>query len=424
LKILRAEIFHTPRNPFDSEANLAALPDGGLAIENGRIAACGDYSDVRKAHPDAAIRDLRGGFLLPGFIDTHIHFPQVRIVGGLGHSLLDWLELLTLPEEARLADVAYASTIAHEFVASLAAHGTTTALVFGAHFTGAVAALFEAARCAGLRIVSGLVLADRLLRPELHQSPDAAFEDSEALINRFQSYAVTPRFALSTSEPMLEVCRALLKKYPKLHFTTHINENVREVQQVAQLFPWALDYLSVYERFELAGRRSVFAHNVQVTDSELYRLKAHNSSIAHCPASNAALGSGIFPMRRHLEARVRFALGTDIGGGIGFGMMKESLQSYLLQRVAPQPVTLSPGQMLYLATRAGAEALAMEDDIGDFSAGKAADYVYVRPPGRSVLEGVIKNCEEPSRRLAAILTLAGQESIRETAVFGEPVYEA
>ncbi|MES1262046.1 MAG: guanine deaminase, partial [Acidobacteriota bacterium] len=349
MEILRAGIFHTPQNPFDSPASLIALPDGGLLVSEGRIAACGDYAAIRAASPSAAVRDLRGGFLLPGFIDTHIHFPQGRIIGGLGYSLLDWLDRLTLPEEARFADAGYASAAAREFVHHLAANGTTTSLVFGSHFAPATAALFEAAGRAGLRVVSGLVLADRGLRADLHQTPDAAFEASKLLAVRFHGrerlgYAVMPRFALSTTEPMLEVCQTLLREHPSLHFTTHINENVREVEAVARLFPWAGDYLSVYERFGLAGRRSVLAHNVQATDGELRRLAARQCSVAHCPASNAALGSGIFPMRRHLDARVRFALGTDVGGGTGFGMMKEALMAYLMQRVAPAPLTLSPGQ--------------------------------------------------------------------------------
>jgi guanine deaminase len=416
--ILRAAIFHTPGNPFDSSDALGAFPDGALAIAEGRVAACGDYSDVRRGYPDAPVRDLRGGYLLPGFVDTHTHFPQVRILGGLGYSLLEWLDALTLPEEARLEDAVYACTIAKEFVHNLAAHGTTTSLVFGSHFPDAMAALFHEAAKAGVRVISGLVLADRNLRPELHQTPDAAYTASLALIRRFPSrYAVTPRFALSTSEPMLEVCETLLQQHPGLHFTTHINENVREVEEVARLFPWAVDYLAVYERFGLAGRRSVFAHNVQSTNPELQRLAGHDSSVAHCPASNAALGSGIFPMRRHLDARVRFALGTDVGGGIGFGMVKEALQAYLMQRVAHDPLTLSPAQMLYLATRAGAEALELGNEIGDFGVGKSADYVYLQLP-------VATNFEDPERILAAIMTLAGAGSIREVAVEGELVYEA
>ncbi len=423
MNILRAAIFHTPRNPFLTANALVAHTDGALAIENGKVVDCGDYGSVAKAHPDATVRDLRGGYILPGFIDAHVHFPQVRMLGGLGYGLLDWLEQLTLPEEARMADAAYASAIAQEFVAALASHGTTTALVFGSHFAGATGALFAASEKRGLRILSGLVLSDRLLLPELHQTPDAAYRDSKALIERFGSrrYAVTPRFAFSASEAMLSVCQTLLRENPSSLFTTHINESGQEIDQVARLFPWAPDYLAVYERFGLIGPRSVLAHNVHPSDGELQRLAARGATIAHCPCSNAALGSGIFPMRRHLEANVRFALGTDVGGGIGFGMLKEGLQAYLMQRVVPEPITLSPGQMLYLAARAGAEALGMEDQTGDFERGKAADFVYLRPPEGSVLAGVLKRVEDPERIMAAIFTLAGAESVKEVRVAGVPV---
>ena len=213
----RATIFHTPRSPFRNDGALVALPDGGLATQQGRIVACGDYSDVQKNYPDATAHDLRGGFLLPGFVDTHVHYPQSRILGGLGYSLLDWLDQLALPEEAKLADVNYAIEVAGEFTQALAGHGTTTAMVFGSHFPGATAALFKAAAERGLRIFSGLVLADRNLRPELHQSPEAAYRDSKALINCFHrkqriGYAVTPRFALSASDGMLEVCQSAVAR--------------------------------------------------------------------------------------------------------------------------------------------------------------------------------------------------------------------
>jgi guanine deaminase len=424
VNILRAAIFHTPRNPFLESRALAAYPDGALVIEGGRVLACGEYAEMRAAYPVAEVRDLRGGYILPGFVDTHVHFPQVRIIGGLGYSLLDWLEQLTLPEEARLADVAYASAVASEFAGALAAHGTTTALVFGSHFVPATAALFEAAEKRGLRVFSGLVLSDRSVREELRQHPYAAYRDCLALIERFPRYAVTPRFALSASESILEVCGALMRERPNLLFTTHINENPREVHEVAKLFPWAGDYLSVYERFGLIGRNSVLAHNIHASDDELRRLAVVRATIAHCPASNAALGSGIFPLARHVRAGVRLALGTDIGGGTGFGMMKEALQCYLMQRVATDAEIVSPAQMLYLVSRAGAEALGIENETGDFAAGKAADLVYLRPADGSVLASVLQHAgdQSPERTIAALFTLAGADSIEEVQVSGHAVF--
>jgi guanine deaminase len=429
VELLRAPLFHTPTDAFRDDHALVAHEDGGLLIRDGRIAASGDYAAVRATCPDAPTVDWRGGFLLPGFVDTHLHFPQLRIIGGMGRTLLDWLEHVALPEEARMADVAYASNTARNFVRALAAHGTTTALAFGSHFSSATAALFEAAEREGVRLISGLIVSDRLLRPELHQSPQDAYRDSTELIRRFHGrgrllYAVTPRFALSTTEPMLEMCQTLLAEHEGLRLQTHINESTGEIAGVQPLFPWAADYLAVYERFELTGSRAVLAHNVHPTDSELERLAASRTSIAHCPSSNAALGSGLFPLSRHLAAGVPCALGTDVGGGVGFGMLKEALQAYLMQRVTPDGLILNAAQLCFLATRAGAEAIGLGHEIGDFLPGKAADLVYLRPPVGSPLAEVLERAETSAEVLAAIFTLAGAESVQEVRVDGSPVYRA
>lgn len=426
-ELLRAPLFHTPRNPFRDSTALECYADGGLLVSGGRIAGCADYASLRAAHPDVPTVDLRGGYLLPGFVDTHIHFPQLRVLGGLGRSLLDWLEHCALPEEARMADHSYACRVAREFVHALVCHGTTTALVFAAHFAPATAALFEAAQAAGLRVAAGLVLSDRQLRPELHQTPERAYRESNLLIERFHqqgrlSYAVTPRFALSASEAMLEVCQTLLGEHEGLLLQTHLNENVQEISEVKRLFPWAADYLAVYERFGLSSPKAVMAHDVHPTGSELERLAASGTVIAHCPSSNAALGSGLFPLKRHINAGVRCALGTDVGGGTGFGMLKEALQAYLLQRVAPDGLLLDAGHLLYLATRAGAEALGLAEETGDFGVGKSADLVYLRPPDDSPLAAVLEREQSPEQALAAIFTLAGAESVREVRVAGSVVY--
>lgn len=424
MELLRSTIFHTPAG------KLACHEDGGLLIRDGRVAACGDFEGVRAAHPQAAqtaLTDWRGGFLLPGFVDAHVHFPQLRIIGALGRSLLDWLEHVALPEEGRMRDAAYAQDTARKFVHALAAHGTTTAMVFGAHFSPATAALFDAADAAGLRVISGLVVSDRLLLPELHHTPEEAYRESTGLIQRYHGrarllYAVTPRFAFSTTEAMLEVCQTLLSEHQDVRLQTHINENTDEIVRLAKLFPWAGDYLAVYEKYSLSGKRSVMAHNVHPTNSELERLAAADTSIAHCPASNAVLGSGCFPMRRHVVAGVGCALGTDVGGGVGFGMLKEGLHAYLVQRLSPDGMSLNAGQLLHLATLAGAEAVGLGSEIGDFSAGKAADLVFLKPPEGSVLESAVRRAESPEDILASLFTMAGAESVREVRVAGEVVY--
>jgi guanine deaminase len=426
-ELLRAPLFHTPRNPFQDSGALESFPDGGLLIRDGRIAACGDFSALHAAHRDTAVVDLRGGYLFPGFIDTHIHFPQLRVLGNLGRSLLDWLDQCALPEEARMEDHSYATQVAREFVHALLSHGTTTALAFGAHFAPATAALFEAAESAGLRLASGLVISDRNLRPELHHTPDRAYRESKLLIDRFHGhgrllYAVTPRYALSASESILEVAQTLLTEHPGLLFQTHLNENVQEIAEVARFFPWAADYLAVYERFGLIRPSAVLAHNVHPTDSELSRLAAGGATVAHCPCSNAALGSGLFPFHRHLNAGVPVALGTDVGGGTGFGMLKEGLQAYLLQRIAPDGMLLNASHLLYLATRAGADALGLANETGDFSPGKSADCTYLRPPAHSPLAEVLEREENPERVLAAFFTMGGAESVHQVRIAGSVVH--
>jgi guanine deaminase len=425
-EILRATILHTPRNPFVEERALDAYADGALVIAGGRIRAIGEYSILKDSAPHAVVSDWRGSVILPGFIDTHVHFPQTRIVGGLGWPLLDWLRVHALPEEVRMGDPAYAGAVATEFIRALARHGTTTALVFGAHFGEATECLFQAACAGGIRIASGLVLSDRLLPTELCQTPEQAYRISRDLIARYhgrngQRYAVTPRFALSVSEGMLEVCAALLREQPDLLFQTHLNENPEEIAEVHTAYPWAENYLAVYDRYLLAGPGSVFAHDVHVKDAELARLAGSGASVAHCPSSNAVLGSGIFPMNRHLAAGVPFALGTDVGAGIGFGILKESLQCYMMQRVLPDGMLLSPAHLLYLATRAGAEALGLAAETGDFTPGKSADLVRLCPAEGTPLAAAVERAESLPGMLAALIAQAGSESVQEVRVRGEAV---
>jgi guanine deaminase len=221
---------------------------------------------------------------------------------------------------------------------------------------------------------------------------------------------------------MLEICQQLMTGHPEVLLQTHINESLAEIGELKRLFPWADDYLAVYERFSLSSTRSVMAHNVHPTASELERLASAGTAVAHCPGSNAALGSGCFPLRRHVDAGVTCALGTDVGGGLGFGMLKEGLQAYLMQRLAPDPKQLDAARLLYLATRAGAEALGLDGDIGDFQPGKAADFVHIRPPAGSVLEAAVHHAADPAQALAALFTLGGAESVCEVRVEGDVVF--
>ncbi|MGZ4232027.1 MAG: guanine deaminase [Solirubrobacteraceae bacterium] len=425
--IVRAQVAHTPLNPFVEEGALVSFVDGAVAFSEGRILACGPFASVSEGFAGASVMDARDSLLLPGFVDCHIHYPQVRMIGAMGLELLDWLRERALPEEARMGDPAYASAVAFEFVRGLAAAGTTTALVFGSHFPGAQEALFSAALKSGLRITSGLVVSDRGLLPELEVSPSQALDANRELISRWHGrglmrYAVTPRFSASCSEEMLAVCGELAADTEGLLFTTHMNETLDEISLVRSTFPWAGDYLETYERFGLLGSRSVFAHDVHPTDDELRRLGSAGATVAHCPSSNAFLGSGLFPLRRHLDAGVRVALGADVGAGTGFSMLKEGLMAYQTQMLMRSGVRLGAAELLWLATGAGAAALGLASEVGDLEPGKSADFVLVRPPAGSTLEAVLGRSESVEEALGAVFTLAREESIAEVRVAGKVVW--
>jgi guanine deaminase len=426
--IVRARLAHTPRNPFAVDGALEVFEDGGLAFADGRILGCGPFDDVQAGYPGAEILDARDTILLPGFVDCHVHYPQIGVIGSMGLELLEWLELRCLPEEARLADSGYAASVAERFVRGLAGNGTTTALVFGSHFPRAQEALFAAALASGLRIASGLVVSDRGLRSELHVSASAALKESRSLIERWHGrglirYAVTPRFSVSCSDEMLAVCGSVLRSADGLLFTTHLNETVGEIELVASLFAGARDYLETYERHGLVGERSVFAHDVHVSDDELRRLAGADAAVAHCPSSNSFLGSGLFRLRRHLDAGVRVGLGTDVGAGTGFSLLKEGLAAHEVQMLlGEEGVRLSPAHLLWLATAGGAHALGVGDEVGDLSVGKSADFVLVRPRFGSTLAAVLERSESLEDTLGAVFTLAREESIAEVRVAGNVVW--
>lgn len=428
MTIYRGTVLDTPDSPFDG-GRLRVESDGGIAVTEGVIVERGPFAQVRAARPDDEVVDLTGGLLLPGLVDTHVHFPQVRVIGGLGMPLLDWLDRCALPEEARMADAAYARAVAAEFVDGLLRAGTTTALAFGAHFAPAVDALFERAAEVGLRISSGLVVSDRLLRPDLLITPEQAYSDGLALAGRWHGkdrlrYAVTPRFSLSTSDALLESCAALVRDVDGALITSHVNENTVEVETVRGLFPHCADYVDTYGRYGLLGPRSVLAHNVHATDAELDQLAATGAAVAHCPSSNSALGSGLFPLRRHVERGVRVALGTDVGGGTSFSLLREGLQAYFVQSLlGAAGLPLTPAHLLYLATRAGALALGLGEQVGDLSVGRQFDAVWVGAgdddTAGGTLDVVLRHAADPDDALAKVFALAGPSDVHGVWVGGD-----
>ena len=425
MTIIRARVLDTPDDP-SAGGELRSDEDVSFLLTDGVIAQRGDHATIRAAHPDVEVLDLRDGVLLPGLVDTHVHYPQVRAMGALGMPLLEWLDQCALPEEARLAEPAYAAAVAEEFVAGLVAAGTTTALVFGSHFAPAVDALFSRAEQVGLRVTSGLVVSDRNLPSALLTTPERAYDESVALAARWHGrgrlrYAVTPRFSYSTSDAVLAACGAVHAEVGGSWFTSHLNESVAEVGEVARLFPGSRHYVDTYDRHGLVGARSVLAHNVHPTDDELRVLGARGASVAHCPTSNAALGSGLFPLLRHRQHGIRVALGSDVGAGTGFSLFKEGLQAYFHQRLLGPEGPLTSTDLLHLATAAGAQALGLADEVGDLSEGKQFDATWVRPRAGDALDLCLRHASSPEDALAKIFALGHDSDVAGVWVGGRRV---
>jgi guanine deaminase len=422
MTLFRGTFLDTPEDPFAGGV-LRADTEAALLVEDGVITARGPYPELRRRHADQEVVDLGDGVVLPGFVDTHVHFPQVRIIGGLGRPLLEWLDRCALPEEARMADPPYAAGVAADFVRGLASAGTTSALVFGAHFAPAVDTLFAEAARVGLRVTSGLVVSDRRLRPDLLTSPEAAYDDAVALAQRWHGvdrnrYAVIPRFALSCTDDLLAACTAVLADVPGALFTTHVNENPHEIETVAELFGGS--YVDCYDRHGLLAHPSVLAHNVHPSDAELSLLADRDASIAHCPTSNAALGSGLFPLARHLAHGVRVALGSDVGAGNGFSLLKEGIQAYFAQQLlGAQGHPLNATHLLHLATTAGASAIGLAADVGDFTIGKRFDAQWICPTDGDPLAAGLAHAADPEEALARVFALGTPNDVRGVWVDGE-----
>jgi guanine deaminase len=326
-----------------------------------------------------------------------------------------------------MADPSYAVEVARAFVGALAGAGTTTALVFGAHFVEATEALFAEAERVGLRVTSGLVVSDRELRADLLTTPEQSYDDGLVLAKRWHGvgrlrYAVTPRFSLSCSPELLEACGALLSDVPDAVLTSHLNENPAEIERVRGLFRGCLSYLDTYASAGLVGPTSVFAHDVHPTPAELSGLAEAGAVVAHCPTSNLCLGSGLFPLREHLAAGVRVALGSDVGAGTGLSLFKEGLQAYFVQQaLGASGVPLTAAHLLHLATGAGAAALGLSETVGSFCAGKSFDALWLRPGSGDPLDLLLRHAASPEDALAKAFAHATPGDVARAWVSGEPV---
>ncbi len=425
MQAFRASILHLLDDPTKSGEAVAFHEDGLLVVSEGRVVACGDHAALAADYADAPVEDLTGHWITPGFVDTHIHFPQVDIIAAHGAQLLDWLEQHTFPAEAAFADPEHARQTAGFFVDELLRNGTTTALVFGSVHKESVDALFAEALSRDMRLIAGKTLMDRNAPPGLTDTVEGARADMEALIADWHGkgrlgYAVTPRFAISCTDAQLEMAGQVLAQHPGVWMQTHLSENPREIVETAELFPGASDYLDVYERFGLVQKRSVFAHCVHLQGEAFQRLAAKDAAVSFCPTSNLFLGSGLFPLPTACQHGVKVGVGTDVGAGTTFSILHTLGEAYKVGQLRGQ--ALDPFHALYLATLGGAQALDLDDRIGNLAPGKEADFLVLDLAATPLLERRLKAAKGLEDRLFALTVLGDDRVVARTYLAGVERY--
>ena len=420
------DIQNTVAQARDIHDQVRYVEDGIVIIHEGKIQWFGPWQEGQSQLPtDTELQHYPDQLIVPGFIDTHIHFPQTEMIGAYGEQLLEWLNTYTFPTEIQFQDASYSEKIAEFFVQELLKNGTTTALVFCTVHPESVDALFNAATTRNMRLIAGKVLMDRHAPEALTDTAETAYTDSKALIEKWHGqgrnlYAITPRFAPTSTPEQLQKAGQLKAEYPDVYVHTHLSENKNEIAWVKELFPEREGYLDVYHHYGLTGSKSVFAHCVHLEDEEWDCMHQTDSAIAFCPTSNLFLGSGLFPLKKTWDKGVKVGLGTDIGAGTSFNQLQTLNEAYKVQQL--QGEKLSAFEALYHATLGGAKALSLDDRLGNFNIGKEADFVVLdlnTTALQQLRQSRAKNIEDA---FFALTMLGDDRNIAATYVYGAAVY--
>lgn len=427
--LLRASFFDftaLAAQPDDIAANARYLEDGLLTLRDGKVVSLESWQIAEGRVDPTRVTDLRGKLIVPGFIDTHIHYPQTEMIGAFGEQLLEWLNQYTFPVESQYHCPDHSAKMSAFFLHQLLSNGTTTALVFGTVHKQSVDSLFSAAQQLDMRLIAGKVMMDRNAPEYLTETPEESYQHTRELIERWHqrgrlSYALTPRFAPTSSPELLEKVRQLREEFPDVWMHTHLSENQQEIAWVKALFPERAGYLDVYHHHQLTGKRSVFAHCLHLEDQEWQCLHDTDSSIAFCPTSNLFLGSGLFNIKRCWQQGVRMGIGTDVGAGTTFNLLQTLGEAYKVGQL--QQYKLSACEAFYHATLGGAHALDLDDVIGNFNPGKEADFVVLDPAVSPLQKLRNANSKDIWERLFVMMTLGDDRNIAQTWVSGKPVWQ-
>ncbi len=422
----RASLLHFHADPAFVEQAYSWHTDGLLVIEDGRVKAAGDYAQLSASLPPGVEPvDYRGKIITPGFIDTHLHYPQTDMIASPSEGLLPWLETYTFPTERRFEDPVHARATAEFFLDELTRCGTTTAVVYCTVHPGSVDAFFEASAARNLRMVAGKVLMDRNC-PDFLRDAEGQIGDSEALINKWHKrgralYAITPRFAPTSSEAQLRLTGELAASYPDTFIQTHVSENKDECSWVKELYPTSRSYLGVYEDFGLMRPRALFGHCIWLDDEDFARMAATGSAASVCPTSNLFLGSGLFDFEKADGAKALLSLGTDVGAGTSFSILQTMNEAYKVARLKGS--YLPALRMFYLATLGAARAMDLEGTIGSFTPGAEADFVVLDPQATPLMARRSAHCNTLEEQLFALALLGDDRTIFATYAMGKRVHQ-
>jgi guanine deaminase len=419
-------------DPFQQglEDTLVYEPDAIVAMAGGSITHFGPAKRVRALLPPGTRVEDHGrrSLILAGFVDCHVHFPQVQVIGAHGAQLIDWLEKYTYVAEQQYADKRHARAAARAYIDENLRNGITTAAVFCTIHPASVDALFEAAAKFDLRMIAGKVLMDRNAPEKLRDTAQAGYDESKTLIAKWHgrgrlAYAVTPRFAASSSPAQMAAAGALWRESPGTYLQSHVSENRREVAWVKELYPERKGYLDVYDHYGQLGPRAIYGHGIWLTEDELRRCHETGTAIAHCPTSNFFLGSGCLNLgvTSKRERPVRVGLATDLGGGTSFSILRTMGEAYKAAQLAGY--SLGAGHAFYLATRGGAHALYLDDRIGSIAPGMDADLVVLDLESTPVIRYRMKHVADLQEALFVQMTLGDDRAVRATYVAGRRVYE-
>ncbi len=405
------------------------IEDGLVLIEGGEIAAVGEASELLARVPQgAAVDHYPENLILPGFIDAHIHYPQTQVIASYGAQLMDWLERYAFAEELRFADPEHAARVAGFFLDELARNGTTTAAVYGTVHAGAAEAFFAESHRRNTRMIAGKVLMDRNAPQGLLDTAETGYAESKALIARWhgkgrQLYAVTPRFAITSSEAQLEAGGTLLREHPDCYLQTHLSENHREIEAVRRLFPWAESYTAVYDRYGLLGPRALLGHCIHLDEGERRLLSESGSVAVFCPTSNLFIGSGLFDLARAHDpaAPLRVALATDVGGGTSYSMLQTLAEGYKVLQLQGQNLPALLG--FYWLTLGNARALGLDDRIGALAPGREADIVVLDARATPAMAHRAERLASLEEELFLLMILGDDRAVRATYVAGRRVSE-